>query len=306
MRDVTALILGGLFGAAIALLFGWGERPASLTAGLLCAPLETTVGRPIRCVDLSTGAERVALDGPDGPIPILGGGADIVFSAPGEQALTLRASRGERVRKAATVIHVAPRAPIAPPLILSLSAPQGDDAVITEAHQVEERFAGSADGPSQRSVVRRWPAREGYRMARIRMEQMRMTGLGALSAKVVDDGAAAELSFTLRAGTPARPEEARLFARIVLEQTPLAGAGGPIADPVRIDAEGLWSVPGAWPEPPDRLLVLDAEGRALAEGPPGATLVIEGRPYAVTVSPADGVTLLDVRRIDPDARRDAQ
>lgn len=302
MRDLTALILGGLLGAVIALLFDPVERFTPLEAALLCAPTETTVGRPVRCLDLSTGAEQVALTGPEGPIAMRDGRADIVFSTPGAQSLTLRARRGEEMREATARIRVVPHVPIVPPLLLSLSALGGEDGAIAVAHQVEERFAGSADGPKQRSVVRRWPAEPGYRIARIRMEQMRMTGLGALSAQVVEEGAAAELRFSLRAGTPARPKDAQLFARIVLEQTPLAGAGGPIGAPVRIDAEGLWSFPRSWSDPPERLVLQNEAGQALAEGPPGAALVLDGRPYAVTVSPADGVTLLHVRRIGPDMR----
>lgn len=282
MRDATAILIGGALGYAAFLAFGGfgGGLAAPPRAVLHCAPLVTTVGRPVHCVDLSNRA-GARLVGPQGDIPLARGAAAPVFDAPGEATLLLSLPG----RPAATAaIAVSPRRPVEPPIGLTLNAPRG--AVPSVAHELFETL--DPEGPDLQAFERRWPAEPGFVVQRIRLENLTSQGLAGLRFSVVEDGAAASMRFSLRRGD----ERASLKARIVLEHAP-ATDGGAFGPTVWLDADGVWRLPAAVDA--DVVGLIKSDGAPIAQVPVGGTTTLRDGAYLLSVDRAAGGLRLELR-----------
>ncbi|MEM6492186.1 MAG: hypothetical protein AAF684_09855, partial [Pseudomonadota bacterium] len=293
LRDFTALLIGAVLGYGGYLAFGAPDGTGTpLKAQLHCAPMATSVGRTVRCLDLSQAPSPGELNGPDGPLPLIDGAASIAFDGPGSQPITLTVRDGPRWDSAMLRIDVAPRQPIDPPLGVALQAPAGLSAEIS--FDVFE--SAEPGGPALRSFERRWPAEDGRRIERIRLSDMSTQGLSGLRFRVIEDGRAALLSFSLRPGD----RRAWLMARVTLDYS-AGDAPGRFGPTTWMDADGLWRLPARPGASFDAVTLLDADGAVVAEAPLGGTTTLRDGTYALSVDAEDGALWLDLRAIAPPA-----
>ncbi len=260
-----------------------------IEAALHCAPLTTSVGRPVHCVDLSTAPTLGRLHGPDGPIPLVDGAAAVAFDQPGAFPVTLSVSEGGRADRATATLTVLPRRPIDPPLTLRLEVPAG--SAPQTAFDIAE--VADPDGPTVQDFERRWTAEPGRIIERIRLSDMAMQGMARLNFRVVDDGGAAVLRFSLRTGETL----GRLKARVALDYAPATEAN-PFGAAVKIDADGVWRLPAAPGADVDAITLLDPDGAAVTRVPIGGGAHVRAGRYAVSVDRADGALRLHIRAVE--------
>lgn len=290
MRGLATVLLGLVFGAALALIAMrfWGEAPPR--AGLSCTPIFALAGEPVSCFDLSLYATRVDWDFGDGQMASGSGQKIHFYDHPGEYTITLTAGNSlhDQKDRAQVTVQVTDPDDISPPIAVSLAIREGAQDSLDEAAQALERVYEiheiKDDHPypfdsHTRTFTRLFHADDGHVIDSLRLEMHSSNQLTRLRSRVLEGQKAARLLFALRSGPRSDPYRGWLKGQVVLVQKPerlvQADAIRPLLPYLYLDHYGDYRLPRLPVQEDDWILFLDSEGEALAEGWPHEEMLTE-------------------------------